>query len=339
MAASLTRSARLATAAMRPRSVARRLRLVTMRPRAAALSTATSADGTPIAYASTAGDPSKPPLVLIPGWGGVGADFAPVRDLLAAGRTVVTFDPRGMGASGAPAGGAYGVEDLKEDALAVARAAGSVDAPVDVLGHSLGGLVAQELAFSAPSEVRKVVLASTAPGGDDLKGLISRDFFDVLDAWTDEETRDGEIARRRAAAAYYVHGLPQAFVEDRVEDLKALVDAFVDGAAHARTAAAIAGTKRAVLSPSPAAARFAGRDRRPTLVLHGDVDAIVDPFCGMKLAEHIPGAKLLLLAGVGHHAYTQEPDEWARLVADFLDDVERERPPPPNFGAPPPQMQ
>ena len=86
-------------------------------------------------------------------------------------------------------------------------------------------------------------------------------------------------------------------------------------------------------------ARFAGRDRRPTLVLHGDVDAIVDPFCGMKLAEHIPGAKLLLLAGVGHHAYTQEPDEWARLVADFLDDVERERPPPPNFGAPPPQMQ
>ena len=46
-----------------------------------------------------------------------------------------------------------------------------------------------------------------------------------------------------------------------------------------------------------------------------------------------------VLAGVGHHAYTQEPDEWARLVADFLDDVERERPPPPNFGAPPPQMQ
>ena len=49
-----------------------------------------------------------------------------------------------------------------------------------------------------------------------------------------------------------------------------------------------------------------------------------------QLAQHVPGAKLLLLAGVGHHAYTQEPAEWATLVADFLDGASS-RPEAPSF--------
>ena len=82
----------------------------------------------------------------------------------------------------------------------MARAVGSREAPVDVVGWSLGGLVAQELCCVAPSEVRRAVLASTSPGGDDLAELISRDFFDVFDGWADDDTREGEAARRRAAA-------------------------------------------------------------------------------------------------------------------------------------------
>ena len=110
----------------------------------------------------------------------VGADLRriPVHSLLAAERTVMTLDLRGMGASGAPAIGGYAVEDLKEDALAVAGSIG-LRRRVDVLGHWLGGLVALELAFSTPSEVRWVVLALTAPDADDLEGLIPRDFFDA----------------------------------------------------------------------------------------------------------------------------------------------------------------
>ena len=296
-------------------------------------STALSADGTRIAYSCTPGDSGRAALVLIPGWGGVAADWSPVLPLLASGgRRVVTFDFRGMGASEAARGGAYDVASLMEDALCVARAAAaSHEAPVDVLGHSLGGLVAQELAYTTPSEVRKVVLASTSPGGDGLKGLVSRDFFDVLDAWSDDEgSVDAERANRRAAAAYYVHGLPQAYVEDHVDDLKQVINAYVDAAAAPRSADAIAGMKRAILSPFPSAERFAGRPPKPTLVLHGDVDAIVDPFCGTQLAQHVPGAKLLLLAGVGHHAYTQEPAEWATLVADFLDGASS-RPEAPSF--------
>ena len=67
---------------------------------------------------------------------------------------------------------------------------------MDVVGWSLGGLVAQELCCVAPSEVRRAVLASTVPGGDDLAELISRDFF-AFYRWSPTTTR----GRGEAAAA------------------------------------------------------------------------------------------------------------------------------------------
>lgn len=280
---------------------------------------AVSSDGTALAWSATDGDAAKPPVLLIGGWASAAADWRGVAPLL--GRRVVTYDARGTGASGALGDAPLTMALMAEDALAVARAAGgAAAAPLDVLGHSMGGLVAQELAAVAPSEVRRLVLASTSPGGEGLGGLISRDYFDVLDGWADDDgTKVAEAARRRAAAEYWVHGLPRAHVEANVEGLKGLVDEMVDGAVAPRRAATIAAQKRAICSPFPSAERFRTLPEKPTLVLHGDVDAVLDPFCGTRLAKEIPKAKLLLLAGVGHHAFTQEPAEWAKLVAEFLD--------------------
>ena len=125
---------------------------------------AVSSDGTRIAYTTTAGGGT--PTLLINGWAGCAADWGSLVDRLGgSGRRIVAFDPRGFGASGD--GAAASVRTLSEDALAVARAVGSSEAPVDIIGWSLGGLVAQELCCVAPSEVRRAVLASTSPGGDD----------------------------------------------------------------------------------------------------------------------------------------------------------------------------
>ena len=190
----------------------------------AAAAHAVSSDGTRIAYTATAGGGT--PTLLINGWAGCAADWGSLVDRLgASGRRVVAFDPRGFGASGD--GAAASVRTLSEDALAVARAVGSSEAPVDIIGWSLGGLVAQELCCVAPSEVRRAVLASTSPGGDDLAELISRDFFDVFDGWADDDTREGEAARRRAGAAAFVHASPERWVSNNVDALKADVDAFV----------------------------------------------------------------------------------------------------------------
>ena len=277
----------------------------------AAAAHAVSSDGTRIAYTATAGGGT--PTLLINGWAGCAADWGSLVDRLgASGRRVVAFDPRGFGASGD--GAVDGVRTLSEDALAVARAVGSSEAPVDIIGWSLGGLVAQELCCVAPSEVRRAVLASTSPGGDDFdRELISRDFFDVFDDWADDATREGEAARRRAAAAAFVHASPERWVERHVDALKADVDAFVG---VRRAAAAIRGQKACALAPFPDCARL---PEKRYLVLHGDVDPVVDAALAARLAERAPGAKLLLLAGVGHRAWAQEPDEWCARVLDFLD--------------------
>ena len=196
----------------------------------------------------------------------------------------------------------------------MARAVSSAEAPVDIVGWSLGGLVAQELCCVAPSEVRRAVLASTSPGGDDFdKELVSRDFFDVFDDWSDDATREGEAARRRAAAAAFVHASPERWVSNNVDALKADVDAFVG---VRRAAAAIRGQKACALAPFPDCSRL---PEKRYLVLHGDVDPVVDAALAARLAERAPGAKLLLLAGVGHRAWAQEPDEWCARVLDFLD--------------------
>ena len=276
----------------------------------AAATHAVSSDGTRIAYTATAGGGT--PTLLINGWAGCAADWGSLVDRLgASGRRVVAFDPRGFGASGD--GAAASVRTLSEDALAVARAVGSSEAPVDIIGWSLGGLVAQELCCAAPSEVRRAVLASTSPGGDISSELISRDFFDVFDGWADDDTREGEAARRRAAAAAFVHASPERWVARHVDALKADVDAFV---AVRRAAAAIRGQKACALAPFPDCARL---PEKRYLVLHGDVDPVVDAALAARLAERAPGAKLLLLAGVGHRAWAQEPDEWCARVLDFLD--------------------
>ena len=93
--------------------------------------------------------------------------------------------------------------------------------------------------------------------------------------------------------------------------------------------------RRACSPPFPAASRFKDLAApKEVLVLHGDLDPVIDPFCAMKLAQMIPRAKLLLLSGLGHHAFLQEPDAWANTVTDFLDDVQRDQPPPPTFDFP-----
>src|SRR6478752_9737116 len=99
-----------------------------------------------------------PPVLLIQGVGVQGDAWMPQTDDLAADFTCVTFDNRGMGRS-QPAAVAITVEQMARDALAILDAAGIASA--HVVGHSLGGVVALQLALSAPARVRSLALLCT----------------------------------------------------------------------------------------------------------------------------------------------------------------------------------
>ena len=110
-------------------------------------------------HAEQAGD-EMPALVFLHYWGGSSRTWHLVIERLAASARCVAIDHRGWGQSSAPAAG-YGIGDLSADALAVITALGLTD--YLLVGHSMGGKVAQMLASQRPGGLRGVVLVAPAP--------------------------------------------------------------------------------------------------------------------------------------------------------------------------------
>ncbi|MCJ0874205.1 alpha/beta fold hydrolase [Streptomyces sp. AP-93] len=109
--------------------------------------------GVRLAYEVT-GPPAGPPVLLLPALGGTVADWAAVRDELARERRVFALDLRGHGASARPS--AYSLPLMRDDVLGFLDALG-LDR-VDLVGHSMGGVVAYLVAAAQPHRVGRLVL-------------------------------------------------------------------------------------------------------------------------------------------------------------------------------------
>ena len=242
---------------------------------------------------------SGKPLLLIHGLGYARWGWEPVVDGLAERNEVVLFDNRGIGESDAPEG-PYSVRTLAEDAVAVLDSAGLARA--DVLGTSLGGMVALQLALDFRDRVDRLVLACTTPGGAGSAPMPER----TARLLTEAPALTPEVALRRFVENALGADAGAALV-DRIVELR--LAASQSPAAWAAQAAAGAG--------------FDVADRideidAPTLVLTGDDDAVVDPANSRLLADTIPGARLEVFPGAGHLFFWEEPDRFVQLVREFV---------------------
>ena len=240
-----------------------------------------------------------PPLLLIHGLGYARWGWEPVADRLAERFRVLLFDNRGIGESEVPPG-PYTAAAMAEDALQVLDEAGVERA--HVVGTSLGGMVAQELALAHPARVDRLVLACTTPGGAGAFPLPQRTLALIAEA----PSLAPEVALRR-------------FVENALADdsPEVLVDRIY---AH-----------RLASPPDPAGwqaqaaagASFDALDRigdigAPTLILHGTDDGVVDSRNAALLAERIPDARVRLFEGRGHLFFWEDPDGFVEAVEGFL---------------------
>jgi 3-oxoadipate enol-lactonase len=234
-----------------------------------------------------------PPLLLIQGLGYARWGWEPVVEPLARLFDVLLFDNRGIGGSDAPPG-PYTTAELAGDALQVLDEAG-VDR-AHVVGTSLGGMVAQELALAAPERVDKLVLVCTLPGG-------SRSF-----PMPEQTVR---LMEARATLREYVENAlepdPRPELVDRIlEHRVATAQPYEPWAAQAAAGAAFDVSDRL------------GGLTTPTLVIHGDGDVVVDPRNAELLRELIPNARVKIYPGCGHLLMWQQPELFARDLEEFL---------------------
>jgi pimeloyl-ACP methyl ester carboxylesterase len=244
----------------------------------------------------------RPWLVLIQGMGLDRSGWGPVLRKLRRHFRLALVDNRGSGRSGPPTA-SFDVADMAGDVVAVLDEAEIRTA--HVMGVSLGGMVAQELAVDHPERVDALVLVSTTPGWPfayPMPPALLR-----LIAAAAGMTREVALRRHVENALSVRGGERQSRLADRLVELQ-------------RSRPAAPGVWRAQAS---AGARYTGmlrqtRIRARTLVLQGAADTVVDPRNAKLLADRIPGAQLVIFPELGHLLFWQDPDGCASVVTTFL---------------------
>ena len=246
--------------------------------------------------------PRRPWLVLIQGMGFDGPGWEPVLRKLRSRFRLVLVDNRGSGRSDLPAG-SFSVAEMASDVVAVLDSAGIRSA--HVLGASLGGMMAQELAVDHPERVDGLILACTTPGWP-FAYPMPKASVRLIAATAGMST---EAALRRHAE----NALSPRTLQHRPE----LVDRII---ALQRSRPALPG---ALQAQATAGARYVGGRRQTrilarTLVLHGVADTVVDPRNGKLLADRIPDARLVTFPELGHLLFWEDPDGFADAAISFL---------------------
>lgn len=245
---------------------------------------------------------SGPPLLLISGLGYGAWIWGRVAPLLAGEHTVITFDNRGAGGSDKP-DGPFSTAQMAADALGLLDGLGIGRA--HVLGHSLGGYIAQELALAAPDRVDKLILASTTHGGPGVIPIPPA----ALSVMMDRSGEPLDVIKRGIAVAT-APGWPEAHPDEVGELIRYRLTGPVPPAAYSAQVAAGAA--------HDAAARVGQITKSPVLVIAGDADNVVPPGNAQLLATKIPGAQIQLLRNAGHMLPIEAPRELAAAVSAFL---------------------
>jgi pimeloyl-ACP methyl ester carboxylesterase len=260
---------------------------------------ARTADGTGLSVVVTGeGDP----LLLIPGLGAGRSAFNELVPELARTHRVITFDPRGIGES--EGGGNATLTAMALDVVAVLDAVGVASAAV--FGASMGGLVAQHLVVDHPDRVADLMLAATAPGGDQGVDATPADQAALLG----KGARTPEDAYRIACTVLYSPQFQRAhpeFIEAQIRDR----------ALHPVRPRVFSAQFRAMWEPDTSFEHLAAV-AVPALILHGTSD-VVTPFENARiLAAQIPGAQLRPFEGCGHLFFHERPAETVRVLSEHL---------------------
>jgi pimeloyl-ACP methyl ester carboxylesterase len=257
----------------------------------------------------TFGDPDRPPLLLIQGLGahmlGWRADFC--RQLADEGFHVLRFDNRDVGLSQKFPQGGYTLADMANDTAGLLTA---LDIPAaHIVGQSMGGMVAQQLALDHPTRVLTLALVYTAPSTDFLAG---RDLVD-------ERTHRPRARNRDEAIALYLDNEAVCASPGYAQDIAWLRE--LGGQMYDRDYDPD-GIERQLesLDNSPDRTLRLHHITVPTTILHGDGDRLISADGSTLMHELIADSKLTIYPGMGHEL---PRPLWPQIITQIRDNAAR----------------
>jgi pimeloyl-ACP methyl ester carboxylesterase len=246
-----------------------------------------------------------PPVLLIQGTGIAASGWKRQVEGLRDRYRCAIFDNRGVGRS-SPADGSLSLAQMAADACAVMDALGWSSA--HVVGHSLGGLIAQEAALRVPTRVRSLALLCTMRRGRDVARLT------MATLWLGLRMMIGTRRMRRLASLGSI--VPRRLDPSIDRDELAAEFAAIFGRDLAQQPAVAFRQVRAMAAHVPSdLAPLAGI---PTLVVAGDDDQIVRPALSRELAGSLAGARLVEIANAGHAVILHDAARINDLLAEHF---------------------
>ena len=274
-----------------------------------------------IAY-DTFGNPSSRPMLLIMGLGAqmIRWDEAFCKALAAQGHWVIRFDNRDVGLStkfdqagipdimslimGKKADVPYKLKDMAADAVGLLDVLGIKSA--DVVGVSLGGMIAQTMAIHYPKRVRTLTSIMSSTGNPSLPQT-RPEAAEVLLAPAASNRND--YLANELKAAKVLHGPKYPLNEDYVRKYS---ERSYDRCYHPQGFPRQLGAILASGSRNEALAKV----KTPTLVIHGTADPLIPVEGGKDTAKSIPGAKLLIIEGMGHSIPVEVAPQIIRAILE-----------------------
>ena len=252
--------------------------------------------GTELNYERTG---SGEPLLLIQGMSATHLAWGrPFLSLLERDFDCIVFDNRGMGLS-RPVTEAFSIAEMAADTAALLDALEIESA--HVLGISMGGMIAQELALAEPGKLRSLTLGCSYCGGEGSQLMDPADFGGLVVAMASGD-------RDQVFRAMYELNLSPGFraEESRYAD-------FVAMAAALPAPRETIGLQVQAIAAHDTSARLPDLEL-PALVIHGSADRVLPFVNGAQIAALMPNARLERFEDVGHMFWWEQPERAAELI-------------------------
>lgn len=264
-----------------------------------------TAGGVDFAYRELGKSNGGTPVVFLVHLGAVLDNWDPrIMDGIGAKHHVIAFDNRGLGASsGSPSNS---MEQMADDAITFIKAMGFKQ--VDLLGFSMGGMIAQEIVLNEPQLIRKMILAGTGPaGGEGISTVAGVANYDILRGLFTGQDPKQFLFFTRTPSGIEAGKAFLARLKERSENR----DKEISLTAYVAQLQAL----RAWGEKTPADLSVV---KQPVLVANGDDDRMVPTPNSYDLARRLPNSQLIIYPDAGHGAMFQFHADFVPKALEFL---------------------